>query len=374
MMKLLIREIRALVNSPWQLALLTYIPVIGILLLWGLFSAGSPRALPVAVVDLDQSSISRTLILDLQANPTITTHYYSNLQEAKRAMQKGDVYALLYLPHHLKIDLLTGQQPTIDIRYNSQFLLVGKLLSSQLQLSLASSLKAFASIKQLALGALKQQVAVNLSPVSNQTSALFNQNNNYVAFLVPPILISLLQIIAMLVFINSLSHELNRPKQDNCYQHGIGAILLTKVYFYSAFMLFHGAVIYTFIYQYLNIPSASSPAMLMIALLFMLLAIWLIVLTIFFLLKDSTRTVSLCSALFAPAFSFMGITFPSHDMPQLAQIWRALMPSSHYIEQHVATISYGQNIGQLFNQLSAYSGYLILLIPLLYLIKKGDYL
>lgn len=370
-MKLFKREIIAILDSPWQLALLTYIPIIGLLLLWGLFSAGLPRGLPVAVVDFDQSTMTRLLTRDLQANPAVKVIHYTHLQDAQKAMQQADVYALLVFPYQLKKKLFTAQQPVIDIRYNSQFLLVGKLLSSQLKLTLASGLQSLASVKELARGTPKQQVAINLSPVSNQTTALFNQNNNYVAFLVPPILIALLQIIAMLVFVNSLSFELQRTKEDNWYHHGISSILFTKLFFYSICILLHGTLIYTFLYLHLNLPIAGHIWMLILSLLLMIMAVWLIVLTIFFLLKDSTRTVSVCGAIFAPAFSFMGVTFPSNNMPELAQIWRAIMPSSHYMEQHVATVNYGQNITQLLSQMTSYGGFLLLILPIIYLIKKG---
>lgn len=57
--QLITRELRRLWQSPWQLALVSYLPLLGTLALWWLFSAGLPRALPVAVVDQDQSQIGR---------------------------------------------------------------------------------------------------------------------------------------------------------------------------------------------------------------------------------------------------------------------------------------------------------------------------
>ncbi|WP_351088530.1 ABC transporter permease [Shewanella sp. S1-49-MNA-CIBAN-0167] len=363
------RECKALWHSPWQLALVSYIPLIGVLTLWWLFSAGLPRQLPVAVVDLDNSQISRMLTRQLSANAVITPRSFANKAVAIEAMRQAKVYALVILPYQLNKDLLTAQQPTIDIRYNSQFLLVGKLLSSQLQLSLAAGLTHIGEVKLLLKGANKATVDVSLTPISSQTTALFNRNNNYVSFLVPPILMALWQLLSMLVFVNSVNAELI-PQGDRYYvAANIWPKVWVKIVFYSPIMLIHGGFIILWLYQYLALPASGSLLLLVLAQCFMLIALWLIVLVICMIMRDSARTVSFCTALFAPAFAFMGITFPVNDMPLLAQWWRLIMPSSHYIDSHVSVVSYGVGLPQVLVQISSYWAFL-LLIPLLYLLGR----
>ncbi len=361
-------EIRALWRSPWQLALVSYIPLLSILCLWWLFSAGLPRQLPVAVVDQDNSQLSRMLIRNLAANPVVSPQGVVDLPSAVTAMKQADVYAIIVLPHALKRDLVTGHSPTIDIRYNSQFLLVGKLLSSQIQLTLGAGLLDVAGEKLLLQGVPSSQVAVNLSPVTSQTTALFNRNNNYVGFLVPPVLVALWQLLAMLTFSNSLSRELT-PQGRLTAGEGIWSRVLAKIAVFTPILLLQGGFILAFLYQYLSLPSAGSLALLVVAQAVMLLAVWLLVLLVFFLMRDSARMVSFGTAMFAPAFAFMGITFPVHEMPMLAQWWRLIMPSSHYIDSHVSVISYGSGWETIAGQLTSYWGFL-LLIPLLVLLSR----
>ncbi|WOT04777.1 ABC transporter permease [Shewanella youngdeokensis] len=365
------REMAALIHDPWQLALVSYIPLLGIVGLWLLFSAGLPRQLPVAVVDFDQSQVSRALARQLQANPVTTPISYTDLPSAVAAMQQAEVYALVVFHHGLKHDLLTGKTPTIDIRYNSQFLLVGKLLSTQIQVSMADGLKPLAAIKQLAAGVPKAKVAVNLAPVSSQTTALFNRNNNYVGFLVPPVLIALLQQIAMMVFANSLNRELRWQTTAQWTALGVWKGIAAKVLFYTPFILMHAGFIFALLYLYLGLPMAGSIALLLAAQLMMLLAIWLMVLVIFFALQDSARVISFCTAIFAPAFAFMGVTFPTAEMPAIAQWWRTVLPSSHYIETHIDVVSYGQGWLAALPQFLGYWGYLCLLLPISFLVAKG---
>lgn len=369
------RELRALWHDPWQLALISYIPLLGILCLWWLFSAGLPRQLPVAIVDQDHSQLSRMLTRQLKANPVTDPQSFTDLSSAISAMQQAKVYAIVVFPYDMKKDLLTGHKPTIDVRYNSQFLLVGKLLSSQIQLSLGDGLQQVAGLKQLANGTPKSQVAVNLSPVKSQTTALFNRNNNYIGFLVPPVLIALWQLLSMLVMANSLNRELHLAPTT---QADVISNLLTehfwpkvwaKMVLFTPILMLQGGFILAWLYLYLALPMAGSLALLLLAQLVMLLAVWSLVLLIFVVMRDSARVISFCTALFAPAFAFMGITFPTHEMPQLAQWWRLIMPSSHYIESHVSIVSYGATWPSVASQITSYFGF-ICLIPLIYFLSR----
>jgi ABC-2 type transport system permease protein len=370
MMNLFKREFRALYCDPWQLALTTYVPIFSFLFLWWIFSAALPEKLPIAVVDYDNTGLSRQLTRNVNASPSIQVISFANTSDAQHAMKRGHVFALVTFPYHLEVDLMKKNQPTIDIRYNAQFLLVGKLLSSTIQKSLADKLHALAKIKQLYAGATIHQANINISPIKNQITPLYNRNNNYVAFLTPPILIAFLQLVAGLAFINSINHEFKKNSTQSWYSLGVWKVLFVKIIFYTAIMLLYGGFMYSFIYQIIGISCKGSIYTLLFALAIMLLAVWVIVLLLFFVLLNGTRVTSIFSALLAPAFAFMGVTFPAHDMPQLAKYYREIMPSSHYIDMHIKVVNYGESFFDMLLNLSSYAGFLVLVPIIVVLINK----
>ncbi|MCK5820186.1 MAG: ABC transporter permease [Psychromonas sp.] len=370
MMKLFKREFRALCCDPWQIALATYVPIFTLLFLWWIFSSAIPQNLPVAVVDYDNSQLSRQLIRYLNASPSIKVISFANTSDAQQAMKLGNVFALVTFPYKLKVDLIRKNQPTIDIRYNAQFLLVGKLLSSKISESLADKLHALSKIKQLLLGATIHQANININPIKHQLTALFNSNNNYIAFLSPPILIAFLQLVAGLSFINSINYEFKNNTTQTWYSLGVWKVLFVKITFYTAIMLLHGSFIYSLIYQVIGISNNGSIFTLLVALAIMLLAVWLIVLCLFFVLLNGTIVTSIFSAILAPAFAFMGITFPTQDMPKLIQYYRSIMPSSHYIDIHIKVVNYGINFVDMVLDLSSYAGFLVLVPIIVMLINK----
>ncbi|MCT7942643.1 MULTISPECIES: ABC transporter permease [Shewanella] len=361
-------ELNKLWRSPWQLAMVSYIPLISMLCLWWLFSAGLPRQLPVAVVDLDNSQVSRMLTRNLQANAVISPQSYANLATAEADMRQAKVYALVVFPVGMNKDLVTANKPLIDIRYNSQFLLVGKLLSSQIQLSLGNGLLTLGAKKLLLSGTHSESLAVSLSPVTSQTTALFNRNNNYVGFLVPPVLIALWQILSVFVFMNSLNAELKPAEGQPKLAADFWKTVIAKVLLLTPIMLIHGSFILVWLYLYLALPIAGSIGLLIIAQLVMLLTLWLIACLIFLIIREKASCISICTALFAPAFAFMGITFPVNEMPLIAQWWRLIMPSSHYIDSHVGIVSYGETLPQLLAQLGSYWIFLPL-IPIIFILS-----
>lgn len=361
MRALLRREFSALKQDNWQLALVSYIPLLGFLLLWWMFSAALPRQLPVAVVDQDHSSVSRMLTRSLNASPVNQVISFANQAEAVAAMRQGDVFAMVTFPYKLRHDLQLGKQPQIDVRYNGQFLLVGKLLSSQLSLALADGLHNLARLNLLAHGIPDKLVVSQMQPVATQTTALFNRNTNYVGFLVPPILVAIWQLVAMLLFANALNRELSPGNWQQAYHTGWIKLISAKALFYLPLLLLHGQFVLALVYGYLGLPAKHLFWLLPVQIV-TLLAVWLWVTAIFFLLRDSARIISFCTALFAPAFAFMGITFPTAEMPKLAQWWRELMPSSHYIEAHVSLVSYG-NISLMWQHCANMLLFLILLLP-----------
>ncbi|GLS83706.1 ABC transporter permease [Paraferrimonas haliotis] len=348
------REWQRFRADPWMLALLSYIPVISVLMLWWLFSAATPRHLPIAVIDHDQSHISRLLTRNLVANPVTVPQAFSDITQAKLAMSEGKVYALVIYPDNMRKDLLTGKSPIIDVRYNSQFLLVGKLLSSQIQATLADGLKQVSMARQLLQGIPKAQAHINVSPIHHQVTALYNRNNDYDRFLLPGITVALAQIIAMLIFANGLTSELRHNTMKQWLEHGLARALWAKTLFYVPLLTLQFSATMMLVYALLGESVVGSMIALLPLQLMMIIAIWLIVLAIFWLLQESARVVSFGAALFAPAFPYLGVTFPVHDMPLAAQLWRLLMPSSHYIDSHLGLLVYQQHYGAIISDMSSY--------------------
>ena len=90
------RECKILyVNRIYLFSMIVF-PVLTMVFFTTLMKDGLPQEMPVGVVDLDNTSTSRTLVqkLDGMQNSRVVAHYTS-VAEARHARQENEIYAFL---------------------------------------------------------------------------------------------------------------------------------------------------------------------------------------------------------------------------------------------------------------------------------------
>src|SRR3979490_2419746 len=122
------REIDWLRRRPFLLAFITIVPIGLMALLTGIFSAGLATRLPIAVLDLDGSDLSRSIIRMVDATPdTAVAVRVGDLAEGRGLILSGKVHGLLMLPQNLQRDVFAGRRPEVVFFYNTQTLTIGNL-------------------------------------------------------------------------------------------------------------------------------------------------------------------------------------------------------------------------------------------------------
>ncbi|CAI2304792.1 ABC transporter permease [Vibrio parahaemolyticus] len=355
-MTIKISQRHVLRRDKWLLSCLTWVPILLSLTIWGVFSAGIARDLPIGVVDLQHSQLSRKLIQTLDASSTLSVDYhYTSANEAKNAMIEGDIYAFAVIPSKFDQDILLHRQPQLSVFFNSQYILVAKLINSavaQAQGYFDAQVQVMGNLAKgntTTLSALGQAV-----PVSTQITALFNRNTNYAQFLVTAIVPAIWQICIVVSTILILAAHFRIYGGKNGFEF-LGNKAYTKLsailsQYIPVFML-QGALFLYWFYVLLDWPMEGSLVVMLLAQLVTIVACIIMGALFFFLSMDPARAMSFAGAFTAPSFAFMGITFPVSDMNTLAHAWRSLLPITHYIEVQVGQASYGASATQSFSAL-----------------------
>lgn len=367
---MVIREWKVLCRDPWLASLVSWIPLLLFFIMWAIFSQGIARDLPVGVVDLDKSSLSRALIRHYDASPALETAFdYLDVQQGAAALRTGKIYGLVVIPVDLEKKMMLGRPPEVDAFVNSQFLLIGKIVNSALQQAQGTFSVNVEIAKNLASGSAVFDMALSSAmPVSSQITPLFNINSNYAQFLVSAILPAVWQILMVAATVLSLAAEQRR----NGFVGWLGAFparaLLAK--FLPILLLFwlHGLLFLWGMYIFLGWPMHGNWALLVFAQLVTVCASIGVASLLFLITQDAARGLSLAAAYAAPGLAFMGVTFPVTDMTLPARIWRNLIPISHYIEIQFGQVNYGAPLHTTFSQLQ-YLGFFVL--PLIYVFFKA---
>jgi ABC-2 type transport system permease protein len=195
------REISRIKSSRFMLVMIFVLPIFFSFIIWWTFSAGTVKDLPVAVLDLDNSDISRGITRAIDSTPSADIKYrVESYNQGYDLIKSGQAYAFIVFPQHFKKDLNRNNQPKIVFYYNNQTILIGGILSKDIQSAVITSMKAVDAQIRMKKGLPKDAVMqkVNLIRVDERVKS--NPYMNYAYFLAFAAIAHIFQIFAVLFF------------------------------------------------------------------------------------------------------------------------------------------------------------------------------
>lgn len=102
------REVDLMIHNPIYICCMVVFPLVVIFFFTSLMSTGQPEKLPCGVVDQDNTSITRAMIRQLDGlQGTQVAGHYNNATEARKAIQRNEIYGFLYIPEGTTAKLVT---------------------------------------------------------------------------------------------------------------------------------------------------------------------------------------------------------------------------------------------------------------------------
>ncbi|MDO9526672.1 MAG: ABC transporter permease [Gemmobacter sp.] len=335
----MLREFRLLLHRPVLLGLVVLLPVLMIALLTGIFRAGIPTGMAVAVVDLDRSDLSRSLTRMLDAAPEVrVTHQALSLSEARALIVSGDVRGAVWLPAGLERDMTRGERPEIVTFYDNQHMSAGSLVARGARGAIDTALAGLRVSIREEQGEAPTQAQVALQPIPLQAHALFNPAFDYVHFLLAALVPTILQIIAAAGTAYAISLDFGPGRNPHDLVRRAGGLLpamLGKIVPYTVVFLLILGLSDVALYGWLDVPLRGSLPLMAAGAVLFVLASQLIGALAFVLTRNMGTAASIIAVITAPAFGFMGLGFPREAMAPLAQAWGALIPGTWYVQLRI---------------------------------------
>jgi ABC-2 type transport system permease protein len=329
------REWRRLRASPWDLAMVSWVPLLAVALIAWIFSAGLAQQLPIAVLDQDHSVLSRQLLRWLQATPGLrVTGQFSNQAQGEQALRSGAVYALLQIPADLSLRLHRSEPATVTLLHNAQFGSHSGLIQRDVRGVVATLSGALELAARERRGAAPASARVALEPLSVRALTLFNPAQDYEPFLAAALIPALLHIFAMTAGAWSVGRELrDRSLSDWIAPQSSLAQALTALVAKLALPVLALTLLGVLALAWVSDSSAGLSARAgVLAALLLFLSLSALLGAVLALASGSLRLgLSGTGFLSAPAFAFGGVGFPLLAMPVLARDWAAALPYTHYI-------------------------------------------
>ncbi|MEZ8130404.1 ABC transporter permease [Enterovibrio norvegicus] len=358
---LLWQEWRLIASDRWLAALLGGLPLVMFLLVWAIFSSGTGRDLPIGVVDLDNSALSRALVRYYDATPTLAIRTFDDVDNASASLNSAKTYATVVIPHDFEKATIRGENPDVTAFYNSQYILIGKLVNSAINQAQSTFSALVATQSEMLHGTTVATQAAGLSvPLRFQLVPLFNAGTNYAQFLVSAIVPALWQITLVASGMLSMALTDKRIGLETYFRDAVAKKLTVKVLGTALPLWLLGIGFATGMHWGLGWPMNGDWAILLTAQWLMVLAGLAVGALLYVGSRDAVRAMSLVAGFTAPAFAFMGVSFPAGEMPFFAQCWRAMLPVSHYITLQIGQFNYGATLQQAMPALLALASFSLL--------------
>ena len=364
-------ETKSIKNSWYKTLLITFFPLLVFLLIVSIFKGGVASDLPIVVVDYDNSKLSRSILQNIDATSEMEIKYVKNsTKDALDLVKSGKAYALIIIPKYFFKDTLLKKNPTITAMLNTQYILIGKILTAKLTKVTMHSSAEVEYVNALVNTQNSEIALKSVAPIGMQITPFFNTYKNYYYFLVSALLPAIWQVFIVIATLVGMGEIFKFNKQREFFENSeyIGTKLLGFMMPYTiAFMIL--GMLFTF-YLYSEWAFNGSFTVLFLAMFFTTIAYQVIALLIFSTKFNYADSLSLGSVYTAPAFAFLGVTFPIYSMNDFALMWRDILPVSHYIQVQISQANYGNGALVELDKLGTILMFWLLFIPVLWLFKR----
>lgn len=186
------QEFRHIFHDEGLLIFFLLVPLAYPLLYTFIYSGEVVRDVPAIVIDNDDSPQSRQFIRHVDATPDVEIAYYAaNMGEAKEMLRKRMAYGIIYLPSDFSNQLLSDEQAHVSLFCDMSGLLYYKALliaCTDVSLNMNKRLQAYRMTDTT-----RRQKQVAVTPIRNESIALFNPQMGFASFIIPAVLILIIQ-------------------------------------------------------------------------------------------------------------------------------------------------------------------------------------
>ena len=301
--------------------LIVIMPLLCCWYLMDLIKGGSVERVPVGIVDLDNSVLSRQVSRTLNGFQQVNIcRRYSNFADARDAVQRGEVLGFFLIPEYLEEEALGGRQPVVSYYVNYAYFAPASM-----------QYKGFKTMSMLANGAIVQtvlrtvglpneKIASTLQPIQTHVHALNNPFTNYNYYLNSTFVPCFLSLFILLV-----SRQWLRTSGNSMFLALVGKLVPQTVLFTVV-----GWFIQWMMYRCYDFPLNCNPWHMLSAMFLLVVANQSFAVLMYCFTPNFRYGTMLCTLLGMVSFSFTGFSLPQEAMYPWVEALGFVVPVKYY--------------------------------------------
>lgn len=328
------RELKMMFARPLYLFASVGVMLLSTFFFLTLMQGGSAEKMPVAVVDLDQTSISRRLIHEMQATPSVDIQLITNsYPEAREAMQQGKIYGIFVIPECFYDELVSFKRPKMDFYVTNAYTVGGNTAYKQMLTMVNLTSGAFQREVLRKKGLPDDVIMHRIQPLAIEGHMVANPWGNYSVYLVSTILPGILGLICLMLTIFAIGFEL-KMRTSHAWLKAAGGnytvAMIGKLIPYTLIYIILGIGCHIILYRFAGFPVYGSHTRLMFGLLLFIFAMEALGITLIGLLPTLRDALSIGALYSMLGFSLSGFTYPLMAMLPPVKALSYLEPLRHY--------------------------------------------
>ena len=333
------REIKRIAANGEYRAVLWWLPLAVIIFFAIFFSQEVVGALPVAVVDEDNTPLSRKVVSMIRATPqTSLVKEIPDMTTARSSVLQGEVVAVVEIPNGFSKSLLSGETANVVFYDSGANISTNSLTAKGIQTALTTFGVGISLQRAEMRGAAPDTAMSQTMPIAFTTYGLFNPWLNYAYYVAPCFWAMILIIAAVLSTIYAVGTELRYATSVEWLRsanNSLVAALMGKLVPTTISLWLLAIVTGALIFGLFGAPMQGSWLVLAMGAIFLIVAYQAVALFIVALTASMRLSLSLGGGYSVLAFTFSGVTFPTMAMLPMVQPFTMLFPYTYFMQIYI---------------------------------------
>lgn len=339
---------RYLCSRKLYLIVMVFVPLLCTLFFLSLMREGLPVRVPTAIVDLDNSTLSRSMTRSLDAVQMVDiTTSCESYQAARAAVQRGEVYGFYIIPRNFQEDALAGRKPVINYYCDMTYFVPGSFSYKGYKSVAVQATAAMVAQAAAAKGVNANTMSALIRPISIDVNQIHNPWTNYSLYLTPSFSAGILELIIIMVTIMTLMYEIKEQTSRRWLRNNNNSIVMAvtgKLLPQTLIFCIVGWCMQALIFGYAQFPIHCSRWVLFGSMFLFVLACQGFGLFVACIMPNPRMALSIGTLFAMLAFSFTGFSFPVQDMYGALGVFSWFAPVRYYFMIHIQQVLNGVDL------------------------------
>ena len=258
---------------------------------------------------------------------------YPSVTEARRAIQRNEIYGFLYIPKGTTDKLLASRQPKVSYYYTYTSIAAGSMVMKDMKTISTLGSAAVGQATMRARGLTDRQIQAVLQPIKIDLHQIANPWSNYNVYLSTVMVPGIIMLFIFLISTYSLGTELKFNTSKQWLEMAGGNITLAMLGKFLPQTIIWLAIVFGYewyVFYHLGFPHQGGPWLLVLLGLMQVLASQGFGIFAFGLMPSLRMSMSVSSLWAVLSISMAGSAFPVMGMDGALQSLSWLFPLRHY--------------------------------------------